>query len=91
MQQFYPCLTETQAAVFNGGDWRASLRHLLRAKDVTWRLDDPLPFLLMPLTAGKIMLRTILGGQSFGKAATFDIQWHEPPPHPEVQSADAAP
>ena len=32
----------------------------------------------MPLTAGRIMLRTLIGGQSFGKAATSDIQWHEP-------------
>ncbi len=77
-QQFYPCLTETQASLFRRDDFRRKLGQLLRARDVSFQLRDPLPFLLLPFTAWSILSRTIFGNMSFGEAATWDIEWTGP-------------
>lgn len=79
MQQLYPCLTETQKSLLRPADFRRNLGCLLAARDVTWSLRDPLPFLLMPFTAAQIIARAISQRQSFGEASTYDISWH--PPH----------
>ncbi|MEM9184749.1 MAG: ATP-grasp domain-containing protein, partial [Pseudomonadota bacterium] len=63
-QQFYPCLTETQASLFRRDHFRQKLGQLLRAKDVSFQLRDPLPFLLLPFTAWSILSRTIFGNMS---------------------------
>ncbi|MFN0217318.1 MAG: ATP-grasp domain-containing protein [Hyphomicrobium sp.] len=75
MQQFYPCLTETQTSLFDPPRFKANLRHLISAQDVSWARRDPLPFLLMPATASQILWRSIVKKQSFGEASTFDISW----------------
>ncbi|MEM1436463.1 MAG: hypothetical protein AAGG11_20605 [Pseudomonadota bacterium] len=75
-QQFYPCLTETQRVMFSdGAAFRHRLRLLRKAKDVTFRWRDPLPFLLMPYAAWRIMSKALFGGMTFGAAATVDIEW----------------
>jgi hypothetical protein len=78
LQQFYPCLTETQISLFKGGPFRTNLKHLVTSRDVCWQLSDPLPLVLMPITAAGIMRLAFLKGQSFGEAATFDIAWAPP-------------
>ncbi|MEM9739146.1 MAG: hypothetical protein AAF829_04695 [Pseudomonadota bacterium] len=76
MQQFYPCLTEAQSAMFNPSK-RAETWHFLRkSKDVTWRRDDPWPFILMTFTSWNILKRAIFNGESFGEAAVADIAWN---------------
>lgn len=75
MQQFYPCLTETQLSLFRWQEFKHNLGQLVRAKDVSWELADPLPFLLLPFTAWSILSKTLFGGMSFGEAATWDIEW----------------
>jgi hypothetical protein len=76
LQQFYPCLTETQASLFKR---RRPLRQnfdvLSRTRDVAWAGSDPLPFLLMPITSLAIMRLTFGQGLSFAEAATADIEW----------------
>jgi predicted ATP-grasp superfamily ATP-dependent carboligase len=76
LQQFYPCLTETQASLFKR---RRHLRRnfdVLRAtRDVAWAASDPLPFLLMPITSMPILRLTVGQGLSFAEAATADIEW----------------
>lgn len=74
-QQFYPCLTETQKSVFRPAERHTNLKYLLSSKDVIWKSDDPLPFLLMPLTSYRILALTIFEGLSFGEASTRDIEW----------------
>jgi predicted ATP-grasp superfamily ATP-dependent carboligase len=74
-QQFYPCLTEAQKSVFRPLERREKLKYLMCSKDVVWRANDPLPFLLMPLTSYKILALSIFQGLSFGEAATRDIEW----------------
>lgn len=78
MQQFYPCLTETQLSFFDWPRFKSNLSHLTSARDVTWDPRDPLPLLTLPLTASQILIRSIRKKQSFGEASTFDINWREP-------------
>ncbi|MEM9330729.1 MAG: ATP-grasp domain-containing protein [Pseudomonadota bacterium] len=75
MQQFFPCLTETQTALFRRDDFLKKSRTLFSAKDVNFSLKDPLPLWLMPFTSWEIMKRSFIEGQSFGEASTFDIAW----------------
>lgn len=75
LQQFWPCLTETQAAMLGGSGFRQKLSQLVRAHDVTWSRRDPLPLLLMPFASYPILLLSIFKGLTFGEAATLDIEW----------------
>ncbi|MEM9529418.1 MAG: hypothetical protein AAGA23_00725 [Pseudomonadota bacterium] len=78
MQQFYPCLTETQLAFGKWPRFRRYLGQLIRAKEVCFQWRDPLPFWLLPYAAWPILSMTLFQGKSFGEAATWDIEW-EPP------------
>ena len=82
MQQFYPCLTEVQKSMFSpkafGPDFRRNLSRFLRARDVTWRWRDPLPFITMPLTASQIIWLSIRSGATFGEVATLDVGLYAP-------------
>lgn len=75
MQQFYPCLTETQASVFDSKLRRRNWHFLRRSKDVTWDANDPWPFILMTFTSWEILKRSVFKGESFGEAAVADISW----------------
>ena len=76
LQQFYPCLTETQASLFKRrGKLRRNFDVLRSTRDVAWDSSDPLPFLLMPATSLGIMRLTFGQGLSFAEAATADIEW----------------
>lgn len=75
-QQFYPCLTETQKAIFRPRDRARHLHYLRAARDVVWSARDPLPFLTMTFTSYQILALSIFGGLSLGEAATRDIEWY---------------
>ncbi|MEM6710100.1 MAG: hypothetical protein AAF648_15075 [Pseudomonadota bacterium] len=76
LQQFYAALTETQALMLRAPKQAARQVPLLwRAKDVTFQWRDPLPFWLMTYAAWPILSRTLTTGESFGSAATWDIEW----------------
>ena len=76
LQQFYPCLTETQASLFRRRDnLRRNFDVLRSTRDVAWAAADPMPFLLMPLTSIAILRLTFGRGLSFAEAATADIEW----------------
>ncbi|MEM7041803.1 MAG: ATP-grasp domain-containing protein [Pseudomonadota bacterium] len=75
-QQFWPCLTETQASVFRWSRFRQHLGSLFRSRDVTWKRRDPLPFLLMPFTSMKMLWTAMTTKKTLGEAATDDIEWN---------------
>lgn len=75
MQQFWPCLSETQAAFGNWSLFAARMRALFSTRDVTWSAQDPWPLLGMPWTAWSIISRSRQLGVSFGEAASSDIGW----------------
>lgn len=76
LQQFYAALTETQGSVLRPRRFVANLRQLVRTADVTWRRDDPWPFLSMTATSWPILRESMLTGRSFGEVATRDIGWY---------------
>lgn len=80
LQQFFPCLTETQGSLFRRGPFRRNLGYLLRSRDVTWGWRDPAPLVSMPLTSWQILNKTIFHGKTMGEAATEDIGWFGVPP-----------
>jgi hypothetical protein len=77
MQQFYPTLTEVQAAMFRGAHYWDRLKVLRTATDVTWDARDPMPFITMPITAFSIIAMSIRQQQTFGQVSTQDISWFE--------------
>jgi hypothetical protein len=77
MQQFYPTLTEVQAAMFKGPQFWERLKVLRTAQDVTWDARDPMPFITMPITAFSIIAMSIRQQQTFGQVSTQDISWFE--------------
>ncbi len=77
MQQFYPTLTEVQAAMFKGPHYWERLNVLRTAQDVTWDARDPMPFITMPITAFSIIAMSIRQQQTFGQVSTQDISWFE--------------
>jgi predicted ATP-grasp superfamily ATP-dependent carboligase len=75
LQQFYPCLTETQKSMFGSGPFKQNLATLWWARDVTWRHDDPWPALSMPYTSWPIIEQAIRHQCSFGEVAMLDLMW----------------
>ena len=76
MMQFYPALTEVQSAMFSP-KFKDYLTHMLSSRDVTWRSDDPKPFVTMPITAFAIIAKAIQQQKNFGEVSTADISWFE--------------
>lgn len=74
-QQFYPCLTETQSSMFTAR-FATNLRHLVSARDVSWQLDDPWPFIGMPWTSWPIIEQAMKARCSFGEVAMRDFDWY---------------
>ncbi len=75
MQQFFPCLTETQASVFRPARFRSNWRYLTTSRDVTWDRTDPWPLIMLVPNSATILRRAIFRGESFGAAATADIAY----------------
>ncbi len=75
LQQFYPCLTETQKSMFGGDRFQRNLACLWRARDVSWRSDDPWPALSMPWTSWPIIEQSLRRRSSFGEVAMLDLMW----------------
>lgn len=76
-QQFYPCLTETQTSMFTPA-FRRNLGYLWCSRDVTWRFDDPWPFIGMPWTSWPIIERAMRERCTFGEVAMRDFDWPIP-------------
>lgn len=75
MQQFYPCLTETQRTMFGEGPFRENLRCLVAASDVTWSARDPWPLVSQPWTSWPIIEMAMRRRCSFGEVAMLDLAW----------------
>lgn len=75
LQQFYPCLTETQKSMFRRGFF-AKLRALRGAADVSFEVRDPWPFIGMPWTSWPIIAESLRRGRTFGEVATLDVGWY---------------
>ena len=76
LQQFYPCLTEVQKAMFTSSFFPL-LNKFIQAKDVTWSWRDPLPFWTMTFTTSQIIWLSIKHKATFGEVATLDVGWYK--------------
>jgi predicted ATP-grasp superfamily ATP-dependent carboligase len=76
LQQFYPCLTEVQKAMFTPRFFPL-LKMFLKASDVTWSWRDPVPFWTMTFTASQIIWLSIKHKATFGEVATLDVGWYK--------------
>ena len=77
LQQFYSALTETQMSLFRRGPFRENLKSLANTRDVTWSIDDPMPFLTMTWTSWEIIRMAWAHKAKFGEVATLDIGWYD--------------
>jgi predicted ATP-grasp superfamily ATP-dependent carboligase len=77
LQQFYACLTETQAAMLRRKGFVPALRSLVTTRDVSWDWRDPWPFLSMIGTSWPIIWQSITNGARFGEVATQDVGWYQ--------------
>jgi hypothetical protein len=77
LQQFYSALTETQMSLFRRGPFRENLKCLANTRDVTWSIDDPMPFLTMTWTSWEIIRMAWAHKATFGEVATLDIGWYD--------------
>ena len=84
MQQFFPCLTETQKSLFTARFAR-NLQCLREAREVTWDVRDPWPFIGMPYTAWNIIALAARKRMTFGEVAMLDFVGIAEPPTRNVQ------
>jgi len=78
MQQAYPTLTLLWGAIGKWPRYRQVGKALFTSRDVTWRLNDPLPFALMTPATWPLLRQAIFEGRSLGEAAIHDIGWFGP-------------
>lgn len=75
LAESYSCFTAVLGA--SGPARKAAWRALRAARDVTWRRDDPWPFLLMLVNTWKLLWLSTTRRISFAQAAVLDIQWRK--------------
>lgn len=78
MQQAYPTLTLLWGAIGKWPRYRQVGKALFTSRDVTWRLNDPLPFVLMTPVTWPLLRQAMFDGRSLGEAAIHDIGWFGP-------------
>jgi predicted ATP-grasp superfamily ATP-dependent carboligase len=75
-QEGHTALLEVYAAAFKPAELFRRLKAFLTSRDVLFRLDDPLPFLLFTPMSWPVIHAAIAGHMSLGEAATRDILWN---------------
>lgn len=78
MQQAYPTLTLLWGVIGKWPRYRQIGKALFTARDVTWSLRDPLPFVLMTPATWPLLKQAMFEGRSLGEAAIHDIGWFGP-------------
>ena len=74
LAESYSCFT-TALGRLGRADGRSTWRELRAARDVTWRANDPWPFLLMMVNTWRIVWLAATRRLSFAQAAVLDISW----------------
>lgn len=92
-QEGHTALLEVYGALMRPTEFARRLKAFLGAKDVLFRLDDPLPFLLFTPLSWPVLRQVLTSRTTLGEAATRDITWtaqgdSQPADAPEI-SLDA--
>ena len=75
LTEAYSCYTALLAALPNQAEARRIFTELRAARDVTWRRDDPWPFLSMTVNSWPIIQAAIMTRRPFAEVAMADIEW----------------
>ena len=75
LTEAYSCYTTLLAALPRLSEARRIFRELRGARDVTWRRDDPWPFLTMTVNSWPIIYAAMRSGRPFAEIAMTDIEW----------------
>ncbi len=81
MAEKWSCFTRYLASLGKPDETREAWQVLWRFRDVSWRRNDPWPFLAMPFNSWRLLLKSLQRGHSFASAAVSDIEWR--PAHSE--------
>lgn len=73
LMQFWSVMQHFYDHIGRLNEMRRALRHIVATRDVTFKMSDPLPLLLMPWAAQEIMQKAKRDRVSFGIAATRDL------------------
>ncbi len=74
LTEAYSCYMAGLADLLHGRGRRA-LSCLRAARDVTWRRDDPWPFLLMMINSWPLIRRAMMARRPFAEVTALDIEW----------------
>ncbi|MEM9209661.1 MAG: ATP-grasp domain-containing protein [Pseudomonadota bacterium] len=77
LTEAYSCYTALLAALPDTREAGRILSELRAARDVTWRRDDPWPFLSMTINSWPIIRRSLRTQRPFAEVAMEDIEWRE--------------
>ena len=75
LTEAYSCYTTLLAALPGLSEARRIFGELRGARDVTWRRDDPWPFLTMTVNSWPIIYAAMRSGRPFAEIAMTDIEW----------------
>lgn len=75
LTEAYSCYTTMLAALPRPSEAGRIFKALRDARDVTWRRDDPWPFLTMTVNSWPIIYAAMRSGRPFAEVAMTDIEW----------------
>ncbi len=75
LTEAYSCYTALLAALPKPAEARRVYTELRAARDVTWRRDDPWPFLSMTVNSWPIIQAAVRTRRPFAEVAMTDIEW----------------
>ena len=75
LTEAYSCYTALLAALPRLSEARKIFKVLSAARDVSWRRDDPWPFLTMTFNSWPIIYAAARSGRPFAEVAMTDIEW----------------
>lgn len=75
LTEAYSCYTALLAALPRPSEARRIFNELRAARDVTWRRDDPWPFLTMTVNSWPIIFAAARSRRPFAEVAMTDIEW----------------
>ncbi|MEM9335472.1 MAG: ATP-grasp domain-containing protein [Pseudomonadota bacterium] len=74
----WSCFTRYLASLGAVAETREAWQVLSTFSDISWRGDDPWPFLAMPVNSWRLLWKALSSDHSFASAAVADIEWRRP-------------
>lgn len=82
LTESWSCLTALLGSLPDFRRARQILAELRRARDVSWRVSDPWPFVLMPVNTAPLLARALCARETIAAVAMRDLEWQDAPAAP---------